>query len=115
LALPGWITLDLAEQIIQEMRTDVLIEIYDMLKQYDLQKERVLKQEQVLRQDPGQCISMDGSEGHRSISSEQSDGSLSPSVTTNTSGGHLLPNPRPDLGQRPTIGFFKRCTAFFSF
>jgi hypothetical protein len=123
LALPGWITVDLAEKIIEDTRTDILVEIEDMLKQHDLKREQVSKREQerVFR---GQHISMDGSEGRRSISSErygsdgrrsisseQSDGSLSPSVATKssvTSGGHLLPNPRPDFGQKPTIGFFKR-------
>jgi hypothetical protein len=97
--------------MVQECRTHIFDELYDMLRQHDLQ------QAQLSEQDPAQRTSMDGSEGRRSISSEQSDGSLSPSVTSNssvTSGGHSLPNPRPDHGQKPTNGFFRRCTAFLS-
>jgi hypothetical protein len=111
LALPGWITLDLASLMVQECRAHVFIEILDVLRQHKLQQARLLEQ------DPKRCFSMDGSEGHCSISSEQSHGSLSPSVTSNssiTSGGHSLSNPHPDHGQKSTDGFFRRCTAFFS-
>jgi hypothetical protein len=111
LALPGWITLDLAKQMVQEWRTHVFDELLEVLRQHDLRRDRLeqdrLERDQLLEQEPEQRISMDGSEGRRSISSEQSNGSLSASITSNTSGGHKISGRRPDK-QKATQGFFKR-------
>ena len=104
--------MDLAKSMVQQSRIYVRDEIRDLLMQHDARQS--FKQDM----ESQQRTSIDGSEGHRSISSEQSDGSLSPSVVSSssvTSGGHPLPRARPGVEPSRRQEFAKWCTGFFKF